>query len=289
MDASPLLSTSELNTLQCDTMVDMDFDAVFIRITTASIENYVPAADSYDFRYRAKGSADWIDLGANKNNSRLLSELLPDTEYEFQTRYFCVEIFIPWSFSKCFKTRNFEFECNRLTGEGLGSRDTLENAQLVFCDHPGVRQHQFRYRCNDDPDTVWIHLPIIRESEILLTELEPGKTYALQCRGICPEGELSDWSQSILFEIEGLTSGLKDDINLPFTVYPNPVIEQFQVRTNLDLKDAWLEVFDQSGIKVIAQALQGGDITIGDLRPGMYNIRLRSGQHIGIQKVIVRD
>lgn len=289
MNASPSVPPSELYTLQCDTMEDMDFDAVFIRMTTASIENYVLGSASYDFRYRAKGSVDWIGLGANKNNSRLLSELLPDTEYEFQTRYFCVEIFIPWSFSKCFKTRNFEFECNRLTGEGLGSRDTLENAQLVFCDHPGVRQHQFRYRCNDDPDTVWINLPITRDSEILLTELEPAKTYALQCRGICPEGELSDWSQTIFFEVEGLTSSLRANVDLPFTLYPNPVVDLLHVKVNTDLEYAEIEVFDQSGKRVIAQSLVEETVPVNYLPPGLYNVRLKSGLYTGLRKMIVRD
>lgn len=71
---------------------------------SARINSTYQGATSFDWRYRTTGSASWIDLNATSVNNAFLSNLIPYTNYEFQSSVYCSGYWTNWSASQFFNT-----------------------------------------------------------------------------------------------------------------------------------------------------------------------------------------
>src|SRR4030095_1372246 len=82
---------------------------------------------------------------------------------------------------------------------------------------------------------------------------------------------------------------------LSFSVYPNPAHDQFNMMLNLDVSShLFIELFTRAGFLVDSRDLgihSGGQhrlsLPFGEIIPGLYYLRLKTGRGDVIRKVII--
>ena len=96
-------------------------------------------------------------------------------------------------------------------------------------------------------------------------------------------------------EFEVFSTGIGDPVMLPFTLYPNPSAGQIVVSRRIGEEGrsgaADMAIFDVSGKAVYSQALSGfaESIDVSHLTAGMYIVQLRSGESVGVRKLVIRN
>ena len=92
---------------------------------------------------------------------------------------------------------------------------------------------------------------------------------------------------AIAQESKGISTASKDPIE-GLNIYPNPVSSgKIYVTTKSGLsKD--VEIFDVLGKKVVSASLNGKELNISDLTPGVYIIKVKEGEATATRKLIVK-
>lgn len=83
--------------------------------------------------------------------------------------------------------------------------------------------------------------------------------------------------------------GMEEDVNLVFSVYPNPVIGQGMISLAEPLQDGSLTLYDLQGKEVRQQPASGLRFSFdsSDLPPGAYLLELKDDTHRGMRKILV--
>jgi len=88
-------------------------------------------------------------------------------------------------------------------------------------------------------------------------------------------------------ESKGISTAAKDPIE-GLNIYPNPVSSgKIYVTTKSGLSKE-VEIFDVLGKKVISASLNGKELNISDLTPGVYIIKVKEGEATATRKLIVK-
>jgi hypothetical protein len=95
----------------------------------------------------------------------------------------------------------------------------------------------------------------------------------------------------VLGEAVGITVYERDKDLLDFKVYPNPVQDEINISIGNELTSgAALTITDVTGKSVysgeIKQSESNMTIDLGHLNPGMYFMKLTSGNHEGVRKLL---
>jgi hypothetical protein len=84
-------------------------------------------------------------------------------------------------------------------------------------------------------------------------------------------------------------SGIFENQNMIFEVYPNPVIETLVIEGKLD--NARLELTDASGRLVLKQNCNQKEtqhtIDVGTLAPGMYSLKIYTQHYVVVKPVLI--
>ena len=107
--------------------------------------------NKYDYRYRSAGTTTWINLGEG-GLVRLVSNLSPLSDYEWQARYRCGTDWSLWSQTETFQT---SIACVPPTLTQLATTHVFSNRARLNClNLVGVNRYNWRYK--ESGTTVWI-------------------------------------------------------------------------------------------------------------------------------------
>ncbi|MCB0704348.1 MAG: fibronectin type III domain-containing protein [Saprospiraceae bacterium] len=243
--------------------------------------NWVPLANhlQYKVRFRIAGSSDpWMaESAASAANMMVLTDLLPLTTYEYQTKTRCTDdTYSDWSTTVyTFTTGDDSGVCGPWVADIITTTPTT--ADISWTAEPGATLYRIIYR----PTTggPWVRLQTAA-TNFSLTGLIPGTTYEYQSRSLCPGG-WSDWSASgtfatnptLLIGYPGETQTMEHSL----TLIPNPVRDILEVRIVMDTPQRLL-IRDCTG-KVILQR-QVSDTTetieVSQLPAGIYLLSVQN-------------
>lgn len=88
-------------------------------------------------------------------------------------------------------------------------------------------------------------------------------------------------------ENKGISTASKDPIE-GLNIYPNPVSSGKIYVTTKSGQSKEVEIFDVLGKKVISASLNGKELNISDLTPGVYIIKVKEGEATATRKLIVK-
>lgn len=78
---------------------------------------------------------------------------------------------------------------------------------------------------------------------------------------------------------------VQEQVNIPFTIFPNPAKDFIELKSDEMMEKVTVRIFDLSG-KLHLQTSQTKQITVKDLAAGVYIVKIQSGNHIGMQKLV---
>lgn len=160
--------------------------------------------------------------------------------------------------------------------------------------------------------------PIFDENGYIVGQLTGGSSY---CNSVQPGGQTSpdfygkmsyNWSSNPGDNLEdfldpaGTGDQTFDGSNLPcpnytdvtdrilsedLTIFPNPSEGQFTVEVSFIMDDLYMEIFDAAGKLVYEKDLAGylrANIDLTDQQSGLYMVRVRSGNKVRTERIIIR-
>ncbi|HNQ12211.1 MAG TPA: fibronectin type III domain-containing protein [Bacteroidia bacterium] len=153
--------------------------------TSALLNWSSTGAAQYSIRYRQVGSNTWIYLNS-QSNSKMVSGLMPFTQYQWQVRSKCINpngvvTFSNFSPASIFTTQNsttFCFAPNNLQAHQI----TMSSAFLIWS-NTGAAQYSLRYRVLGSSNT-WTYLNSQTNSK-QVNGLSPMTVYEWQVRSKC--------------------------------------------------------------------------------------------------------
>lgn len=183
----------------CEALVPGGLGSSDITDNSATISwSAVALVDSYDYRYRAVGAPDWIDVNT-ASTSAGLSGLNAETDYEFQVRSNCSAASSNYSASSNFTTTAAPLPCTVITPTGLAASGVTDTSADVSWDAV-TEATSYNYRFRSTGTTTWTEGSTSATSASItgLTELTE---YEVQVNAECPD-ETSPYSASVIFTTE---------------------------------------------------------------------------------------
>ncbi|MDC6366382.1 MULTISPECIES: S8 family serine peptidase [Flavobacteriaceae] len=113
------------------------------------------------------------------------------------------------------------------------------------------------------------------ENQFQLTNLETGAFYEARVRSICTENAVSEFSETIEFEFNGVETQiytyepLSYSEGLKVEVYPNPAVEYLNIDSAQLSRDAAYSIVTTSG-NIIRKGNLEGSINVSNLASGLY-------------------
>ncbi len=192
----------------------------------------VPGARSYHLQYKQTSSSAWIGPLAPDENSFLLPNLMPKTEYEVQIKTTCSTS--PGDESGFSESVRFTTTCR--VPESITVTTTSNSATIDWAStDAGVYAFRYRKTTSSQP---WTEIPDITKSNYTINGLTGGD-YEFQVRSKCSSTDLSEWSVKSRFSLAcasltnlGAQSG-RDSVTLTW----NGIGETFEVRYKSNTTD----------------------------------------------------
>jgi hypothetical protein len=216
--------------LSCASSVESDWSSIvifqtacdaairrFSNITSTSLKVYTNAsagADGYSFRYRVRNTASWTNVPVITVPELIVTNLSPNTEYEFQVLGECAAQSGIWSASAFAFTRAAGFRtddpsthiaslsprslppCDFPLRNELSATNITRSGAELGCSRGNAKAFQFRYRTT--ADTAWILSNELKEGTWILSGLKSNTRYYHQARIRC-DSAVSDWSDTMTF------------------------------------------------------------------------------------------
>jgi len=128
------------------------------------------------------------------------------------------------------------------------------------------------------------------DSFFSLEDLEVGKKYSVRLRSVCSQNLSSEFSKEVNFVYDGEATVLEAyaplSLNgeLQISVYPNPVVNELTVETELS-SEAYYSVVTTTGT-TIKSGLFSGSIPVADLATGLYVLSVQDYSGVRTTKFI---
>ncbi|MBL7771808.1 MAG: fibronectin type III domain-containing protein [Chitinophagaceae bacterium] len=235
----------------------------------------------YDLRWRPVGSSTWT-TGTNYNfTTKLLTNLIPNTNYEVQVRGFCTVTSPagPWT-TTTFSTNNL---CSVPTG--LFANNVAGNsAKLNWTAVPGVAFYTVRWKAVSA--STWSSATSTIPSKVV-TGLTTNTNYEFQVRSHCGSSAGAYSASSTFTTASSKTNASSVVYNevggMDLKVYPNPTSGEFTIEFKADRDgEATIKVLDLSGrvVKqiqtVVTDDVNVVSLNISELTSGMYQIQVEN-------------
>jgi hypothetical protein len=254
-----------------------------ITTSRATATWYNTTADSFIVKYRAVGTSTYQFRkfsGATNPTSGLMTNLTPNTTYEWQVRSTCSGYTSPYSQVEYFTSRD---TCGSLgtiaissvspstatiTWTNLSPMDTIR-IRLVHTINGGVRNIAFN--------------AMTQTGSYQIKALTPNTTYYVELRGKCG-GNSGDWTAPVLFTTTDITSKVVDGNTSNLIGYPNPTSDiLFYSFSSDDDSDYLVKVCDMSGRELMQQVRMAhvgsnaAEIPVYEYAKGAYLLILQKG------------
>ena len=166
-----------------------------------------------NFRYRKANTTEWTVTDITTEHFKLVRDLTPGTQYEFQGRRKCCSG--DWSDYTTLQTFTTTGtaptspeptnSCLPLASNQLTSGSISENFAYVYTAQPyGQVSKRFRFR--EAGTTNWTRLDATTNHYQALSNLQAGTSYEFQVTHRCGEGEWSGYSEIQTFNTSGLVT-----------------------------------------------------------------------------------
>lgn len=289
-DYSPLAELTTMPASGCGTPANItftDINATNAMITWSAIAN----ATSYQLQYRVKGNAQWFS-NTLQTNSRMITNLLPVTNYEVRVRALCSNGTSTYTPLSTFWTLQ----------DGVGACPTPANGTLIavgtndatvtWTSVAGATRYNVRYRIVGSIN--WISRNSTA-STLTLAGLDANRIYEWQIRSQC-SGTFSPFSGSRIFSTSGSRlSGTATSGVLEAGVYPNPTNGQFTLTFSTDVtQSTQIRVTDLTGRPVIEKNVNSVvgrnelSFNLNDYSAGLYFVNVKTSSESRTFKLIVQ-
>jgi len=197
---SPSQTFTTLASAPCNTPTGMQTDS--ITATSAKVSwTPVTGAFGYNVRFRISGATLWTTVGS-PGNARILNNLLPASNYEWQVQTHCGAATNPGSASAFSASQFFTTLAATVCPVPAGLQSdsiTTSSARVFWTAVTGAQAYNVRYR--PSTTTTWISVTSTTISRKLIN-LSPSTNYEWQVQSICSPTTVSGgsaWSTSATF------------------------------------------------------------------------------------------
>ncbi|HRH67109.1 MAG TPA: fibronectin type III domain-containing protein [Bacteroidia bacterium] len=262
---------------------------------TVSWTQYV-SADTFRIRYSVNGTTNYLykNVNGSLGNSTSLSNLVPNTTYQFQVSSMCLGLSSGYSAAATFTTTNAPVAC--ATPYGLSTSNiTNSGAVLNWTNMVTADSFMVRYSRNGTTNYVWKQFTGaggVHSTQI--TGLLPNTAYQWQVRSICTGVSTSVYSASSVFTT-GLIRIAGARPESEFELFPNPADEKVSIRFAASVKeDGTIMISDITGrvIRLVQISILNGEnffeLNTADLSPGLYHFRVESTNERLDSKVVIQ-
>lgn len=226
--------------------------------------SYLYAA-AYGVRYREVGANNWNEIDFISRTDTILSNLVPNIDYEWQVRSFCCDRFSEWSVADTFAITS----CNAPTGLSA-TNITDSSAQLIW--NPAENALTYTLRIRESGTNNWTVYPGITQPDTIITGLTPEITYEWELRLFC-NNDSSNWIPAIPFTTLGLPMvEITSPLNNALVVQPFEVIftiENWDVQPNGRHFHYFIDGIDQGPV------FSTDPLTMDGLAEGQHSIRIQ--------------
>ena len=226
--------------------------------------------------------------------SILLDNLEYDSEYELYVRAYCGDSsYSDWSEAVAFATGEEPDTVCLGVDSVVVSEVGFTHCTLVihspYFDREGQNTDSvtFQVLLIHNADTVAD--TIVSQTDITFDNLQEGTVYVVYARTLCDSVHHSGWTLST-FTTDADTIGIEyiEANKSSFTLYPNPAREQVQCTLQETTSTGVLIIFDNVGRKMLEQRIADSQrIDISALPEGLYNVIVRSGKGVAVQRLSI--
>jgi hypothetical protein len=257
-----------------------------IQNTSATITwTNLVSADTFRIRYSVNGTTNftWKDVNGGGAHSTLLSNLIPNTTYQFQVSSKCNGVTSAYSSSFIFATLNQPVPC--IVPYGLSTTNITNNsAKVNWTNLVSADTFRVRYSINGTTNFIWKDVNGAGGvTNTTLTGLNSSSTYQWQVRTVC-NGAQSAYSSSIIFSTAAMREAAITGNGFEnLVVYPNPAHLKSTVEFTSDEKgngvvtisDMTARIFSSEPF-TIHEGLNMIEIDIATLPRGIYIVQLQN-------------
>ena len=183
----------------CSTPTTAQLSVSNLATTTATLSNSITGINSYDWRYRLVGAANWTDLAATATGVANLTGLTASSNYEFQSSIQCTSggTWTAWSASKTFSTTAV-VSCAAPTAAQLSATNLAATTATLNSSQTGLVAYDWRYRLVGAAN--WTDLASTVTGTTNITGLAASSNYEFQGAAQCTSGGTwTAWSASKTF------------------------------------------------------------------------------------------
>ncbi len=283
INVSPISNFKTLGTPLFCGSIPQHLSTTNISTSRATATWYNTTADSILVKYRPVGGSTYQYRkysGISNPTSANMTNLNPNTTYEWQVRTLCNGYTSPYSQTEYFTTRDTCASIGTVTvGQvtastatvywtNLSPMDTIR-IRLVHITNGGVRNIVFN--------------ATTQNGSYQIRALIPNSTYYVEVKGKCG-GTSGDWSAPALFTTTDISTRIIDGNNANLNAYPNPTSDMLYFSfSSHDDSDYQVKVCDMSGREIMQQVrfAQLGDnvseIPVNTYAKGAYLLVLQKG------------
>lgn len=277
----------------CDTVSNLavNVEGASALVTWASGMNNQQWEVEYGIRGFALGQGQSYVTNVS---SILLDNLEYDSEYELYVRAYCGDSsYSDWSEAVAFATGEEPDTVCLGVDSVVASEVGFTHCTLVlhspYIDGEGQNTDSvtFQVLLIHNADTVAD--TIVSQTDITFDNLQEGTVYVVYARTLCDSVHHSGWALST-FTTDADTIGVEyiEANKSSFTLYPNPAREQVQCTLQETTYTGVLIIFDNVGRKMLEQRIAGSQrIDISALPEGLYNVIVRSGKGVAVQRLSI--
>lgn len=251
----------------------------------------------YTWKYKLSKAAQWTEESPKADNQLMLKGLIPDETYEVNVTVKCAQSNLDsLSLSNTFTLEAGQCDLAPDTSISTIAADRFEG-WIFSVTIPEDYHYQVRFKYGLGVAESYVG-PTQSSNSISFGSIYIPQT--LQFRLICPNGNVSPWSELIQTKViprftehvpQAVTRASFKYQNL--LIAPNPSNGQFKVTLPVPKAgevDQLLEVFNSSGQKVISQKLPETETTIDlSAQPsGMYFLRATLGKKVLTERIILQ-
>ncbi len=251
----------------------------------------------FEFRYKETISPTWISAGTlgGAATSKMLSSLVPSTNYDFQARTFCSNGQpSAWSSTLAFTTLSLA-GCELPPADLLASNITTNSAKVNWTAVQGAAWYEFRYKESSSP--TWLTAGTLGGAAVQksLTGLSAGTDYHFQARTFCSNFRPSAWSSTLQFTTQSNNNiAAEDESKLEelaaqeghdVFIFPNPANDIVHIR--LSTAKAILKITDVQGREIKQMVVEKeASISLTDVAPGIYFFEVKSDNGTTVKRVV---
>ena len=225
----------------------------------------------------ARGSGTIVNNIDENNTTMMLSDLLPNTNYEFYIQAYCSanDTLSNWR-RFVFRTLNpYDFRCAEVENlDTMYVRDTRAKIQWHIA-HSNVEYCQIEFGESGFEQGTGTLIRYVYDSSYFFNNLTPGTSYDAYVRSYCPTlEEHSPW-QMITFTAKSI--GINEaKPEIPITLQPNPTEGIVEVSLPQEYENHPVELYDLQGKLLQTNTLQAGKtvFNLSSYPNGVYVIKV---------------